>query len=160
MTFDDAGLPIGFAFSKNQQIMTTLRRHSPLPHHAKTIAITCGQFGLNPNDKDDRNLLLVILADVIFKEPGKAALGPEAPKPKARPGRHKTWNPKQLRVLRQDIMAVMTNDGQFDPHMTVRRIRQHLQKKSGSFGLDYLAFKDSTLEKYIGQALLPQKKSE
>jgi hypothetical protein len=136
--------------SKNQQVMTTLRRHSPLPHHAKTIATACEQFGLNPNDKEDRNLLLVILADVVFRERGRAALGPEAAKPKA-VGRPK----RQLRVLRRDIAAVMDNAGQVDPHMPVGIIRRRLQRK---FEPDYSKFKNSTLEQYIRWALTPAKK--
>ena len=116
------------------------------------IAVACKVFGLDANDKTDRDLLLGFLADVIFRERGKAALGWEAPKLKAPPGRHKTWDARKQRLFQRDIFAVM--DG--DPHMTVRKIRQRLQKLKS----DYSGFKNSTLEKYIERELSPPKKSE
>ena len=102
-----------------------------------------------------------MLAVIIFSEPGKA-LGWEARKPKAPPGRHKKWDPKRRRLFQRDIAIVMIDEnGQFDPYMKLRKIRQRLQKqkKFGPFKLGYSAFKNSTLEKYIERALLPPSKS-
>jgi len=148
--------------SKNRQHMAVLRRHWPMPHHAKMIAVACERFGLNANDKKDRDILLGMLVEIIFREPGGGALGWEARKLKAPSGRHKKWDEKMLRLFRRDIAAMMDERGQFDPYMAVRKIRQRLKepKKSRPLNLDYSAYEDSTLEAYIKRQLSPPKKSE
>ena len=80
--------------SQNSQAMTVLRRHWPLPYQMENIAAACAEFGLNPRSKIDRDVLLAILADILFKQQ-RSALSDA----KNRGGAPVKWTEERIRKI-------------------------------------------------------------
>jgi len=141
-------------FLKRQpRAAAALRKHWPLPYQVEVIARGCEYFGLDARYKADQNLLLAILADVIFgtaSREGRLAPLFELQKPKGDPGRKKDLKADGDFII--DCLTAMHIEPFTDkPNLVADRLEKHSNVKLFRFSYSgpQRDFKRSTMLKNI-----------
>jgi hypothetical protein len=128
------------SLSKRQpQAIASLRRLWPLPYQVKAICEGCAKLNLGAADKANRNLLLAILADVVFgKEPrveGSGLLaGLELQKTKDNVGRPKDRKKENAFVV-DCLTAMLIQPVSYETNTIAQRLKN--RQNARLFHLDY-----------------------
>jgi hypothetical protein len=138
-------------FSKNRDLIASLRvsfSQGRRPH--AVIKRACAAFGLNADNATDRNVLLYILAEIIFHEV-TGVLDPEF-KPPKQTVRKDRWTGERVYSLRKDAVQAARHR----PALTINarnlsNIAARLKKPQlyGPFILDYSKMKVSSIARYL-----------
>jgi hypothetical protein len=123
--------------SKDVLCMRALREGAS--HLEPAIARGCEAFGLTASDPKDRELLLAILADVLFRPAPTNALAAVRTR-----GAQQEWTQRKVTQLRRDIVAAYPGDGWINEQ--VHKIAFRLQKK---YPEKYSAYEIETLKRLI-----------
>jgi hypothetical protein len=119
----------------------------PFPSR-KSIDLAANKLGLDASASEGRDLLLFVLADIVF--------GPPKPAHASRPGAKKKWDEAKVRKLRRDMVSAFPEGFPDGGAHTIARALQ----KSPKFGAEYRDLELGTLKRYIRRKALRRDKKE